>query len=355
MVHSALGVIVHARPFVEAAVGQVAVDIYVHVGDRKHLQFEMNHGIVGLHVRIGSVVFAHKEAPVLGLVVAVGDAVARSGHVQHVVIVGVDVFHVGHPHARICELHRLHAAVFVAGGENQLRIMLEDGAVARHPQRMGDHDRIVGASVLADHHAQVVVDVADGVAVGINREIHLLVGAVEVDVGLGAHLAADVDHPFADHEAHLQESIVGVILRIDFQQVVAGDGETEVAVGQRDGIMDVVGGSGVGEFVVLHVGEVEPVEHFAVDQRRGRPVGVAMIDAVTQVVALLGEDVEADLETVGRIERDDGRSQPVAFYRYCQGLHPWREDARGRILHGRPLGVAAERQRAHQSQQSFTN
>jgi len=52
----------------------------------------------------------------------------------------------------------------------------------------------------------------------------------------------------------------------------------ELAVGQSDGIMHIVGGRSPRERVVVDIGEVEAVEHLGVDKLRGSPRGIAVVD-----------------------------------------------------------------------------
>ena len=239
---------------------KVAVEIHLGVGNPEHIEREQRHGIVGLHVRILGVVLADKITAMLCAVIAVFAMGAGLVEVEDVVIPGGMVLDMVHPHPGIEVVDRLHAAVFIAGRENQGREMLVDGARAHKAGGMGKHHGVVEAAVLGHHHPQVGVYVAYAGVSGVDVERELLVAVIVVDVGARGHGASYRHYPLLHHEPHLQQYLLRGILGIDPQQVVARYLELEIAVGQVYGVMHIMGRGQAREGIILDVGIVEAVK-----------------------------------------------------------------------------------------------
>lgn len=309
------GVVVdHPREGVEAALRQVAVDEDVLALKFGHLKREMGHDVVGLGVGARGGGFADEKAPVLGAVVAVGGEGAWGVGVEpHVVNRrlkgdGLD------SHPGIIGRDGLETTVFVAGAEYQRAEMLVDDPVAEHALGRGEDHFVVGPSVLAHDKGEVVEGVGDTADMAqVDPDAQLLVTAVGVDVGERADSGRDHGGKVGDSEARLEQSLVGIALVVDTQEVVAGLRDADFAVRDGDGVVDVVDERGARIFVVLDDAFVEAVEKFRGHKPFRAPAGIAMHELVAHEAAVLGDFVEGDRQAAAVVaEHDDGRGEVVA-------------------------------------------
>ena len=141
-----------------------------------------------------------------------------------------------------------------------------------------------------------------------------------VGVVLGSQASAD------------ETRVVGVVLTVYLEQIVATLGDNEIIVGNAKVVVEIMHKRCLAGFVVLDVGLVEAVDIFALHQLRGLPVGIAVRNAVSQVLYFEVEIVEVYVEHIVTPQHIDGREIHVAHWRYLERLHIRVEDVNLRVL-----------------------
>lgn len=167
-------------------------------------------------------------------------------------VVGVGPCHFLNAHAGIGGGCGLETAVFVSGLEDKRGLMLIDAYLGRgHAQRLAQgHFRIV-AAVLLNHYGYVVERVGDIGALGVDLDRQLLVRVVVVDIGYARQPGRYAGALLRHHEAALEPCVVGVVLGIYTQQVVARYAWRHLLVGYCEPIVDIVHGRDLGEGVIV--------------------------------------------------------------------------------------------------------
>ena len=248
-------------------------------------------------------------------------------------IIRLEILEFRHSHIHGVHVHHLDAAIFVASREHQVAVVLKSHLVIGNHHRLGDHHLIVGARVLSHNHAQLVVRVGDALAtLGGNHQVHLLVMGVVVDVGVGSHLGIDSHCVLTHRESRLEQHIVGVVLTVYLEQIVAALGDNEIIVGNAEVVVEIMHKRRLAGLVVLDVGLVESVNIFALHQLRGLPVGIAVRNAVSQVLYFEVKIIEVYVEHIVAPHHIDGREIHVAHWRYLERLHIRVEDVNLRVL-----------------------
>ena len=144
---------------------------------------------------------------------------------------------------------------------------------------------------------------------------------VGVDVGIRGGAHDELHRLFRHHEFHGQHVLVCAVL-YDVQTVVAAHRQFALLVGQREVVVGVGNGRVDGVLIVVDDQVVEAVEPVALEHLGGRrPVVLAAFDVADVAVVVVGELVEADVQTVGGVELHHGQRLPVMVYHGLQRLH----------------------------------
>ena len=181
----------------------------------------MDDVIIGLRVRIAAIATAHQVASVLILIVFVRMLV--SGLVGHHlgVIVGVVKREALDAHPVVFVAQELHAAIFVACGEDQLAQVGVGQLMLAHAHGQQAGHGIVSPVVLIDPDLQVALWVRNVQLLMVDHEADLLMRLVGVDVGVAADTGGDADHRLIDGETGGQNDLLRVVLLIHLHGVVA--------------------------------------------------------------------------------------------------------------------------------------
>ena len=175
-------VVEHLVVLGKAVVGQVAVQIDLSAFDLWHVELEMCDEIVALCGVIHVVAVAHEETAVLVLIVDVVAALLV-GH-DCGMIIWLVVAHALHVHRRHILIKNLKTAVFVAGGEYQIPVVLIKQLGGAHITRTPYIHTCVPTAVLKYHWTEFLLWPVDIVVEIIDADAHLLMTGILVDVGV---------------------------------------------------------------------------------------------------------------------------------------------------------------------------
>ena len=129
------------------------------------------------------------------------------------------------------EVENLELAVFVAGGEDVVATMLPAQSVGHGELRRHVDAGIVPPSVLHHHGLYLVGGHDDFQRAVADFHLHLLVAAVDVEVGIGGIAKADAHQRLHNHEACHEHGLLAVVLVDDGEPVVAAHLQAAVGVG----------------------------------------------------------------------------------------------------------------------------
>ena len=270
-------VVFHLVSLLHAVVGQVAKQIHFTSRHLRHLQCEMRKEIVAFRVVVVVFIIAHIVTPILVFVIQVIDALFISE--EHCMVVGVIILHMFYPHGRHILIQNLETAVFIASREDEGTVMVEDELVHLHQCRTQIFHVIVPSAVLSHDIFQFVHRIAHGIAPVGDREVHLLMGIVGVDVCIGSHFYLDTHTRFQYREGCLCNRF-GLSVLEDVQTVVARHQQLRVLIRQGQPIVAVVHFCADGRFVVVDALFFKTCHVLAGQQVAGCPVCITVCDGI---------------------------------------------------------------------------
>ena len=223
-------VIVHTVRRIASVLRKLADHIHISVLQFGHCQRKMGNHIFCLSVAAVNVALANGKTSKLGAVVGITIVRARLVDLKNDVIVRLVELVVVNAYAVIVGRHRLKAAIFIACGENQAAIVLKKSPARRHPLRLIDGYEVVGTTVLHDPHFQILIHIVDRIIARVDLHAELLMTFVIINVGATRHRRNNTNLVFIERESNLQAHVVGLVLGIDLQQIVARNYRTDIVV-----------------------------------------------------------------------------------------------------------------------------
>ena len=306
----------------EVVVGEVAREVELAACAVGHIETEVHEEVVGLNVGIVGQVVAHEVAAVVVGIEAVVAAleVGDEGGME----VGFEIGDLVDSLRGVVHVDDLEAAVLVAAGEDELRVVGVLDAACGEVGGLEGADEVVGAAVLIDVGLDLGGGVGDFAGVVADGKRYLLMAVVGVDVGVAGDGGGEGHAGLDDAEAgdgYGRGLSPTLFIQIDLYAVVARDLELYVVVGEVEAVVGVEHGGVEGVFVVLDGLVVEAVHVVDLKEVGGGPVGIAVHNAVDEAVVVVREVVEGDAYPVIGTEGDDIVEQPVVVDYGLQGMN----------------------------------
>ena len=255
----ALTVVGHEAVGGEAIVGPGSVQVDVAAGDLRTFECEVGEDVVGGDIDVGVAVGADDEGAVL---VFGGDVVfCRSVFEECGVIIGVEPLESVYIEGGDVEVEDFELVVFVSGVEDKLATVGEFYFFIGYDVGFGVDHAIVVTAVLHHDGVELAVGVDYFCGAVVDGHCDLLMGFIDVDVGVGAYGCVDVNACFGDVEADGDDRFWFVaFVVVDGEHVVAGEFERDVFVGYGEPIVGVEEGGIEAFFKVFDGLSVEAVE-----------------------------------------------------------------------------------------------
>jgi len=232
-------------------------------------------GVVGLH----PVAVTDAESTVG---IDIGQIVAAHGSREGVSLIVVPVpLNMVKPHSGMLDVQYFELMKLIAGIEDELTVVLPRSPLMIQQVR-GDIDAgIVFTPVLHDDGVKLFVRIGDGQVVIIDRESHLLMAGIMVDVSIRRGFKPHRHERFYDIKLYFKQSLVVIVFIEDGQAVVATELQLATVVGQAELVVGIEHGGIDGVSIVFYGVVVEAAEPVALeDVLRGAPVGFAVLQMV---------------------------------------------------------------------------
>ena len=259
----------------------------------------MGHHVIGLDSALAAGLgVADGEASVLCLVKEVLKIVAGLIGEQRGMIDGIEIAYGLDTHIHMVGEDCLETAELVAGREDEVTVVVIGDMVGPGHHRMGNRHGVVLARVLADNADELVVWVTNLIRLVFHIEAHLLIAVVILDIGARRHLGKDAHHALANRKTCLEQDIIGVVLLIYREQIVATNQELHVFIGQRELVVVIVDKGRPAGRIVINIDIIEATHIFTLEQLRRLPIGVAVGNTVAQIMDAVVQIIEVDHEVV---------------------------------------------------------
>ena len=322
-VAAAAGVIVHHRLAGGIAFQEFAIEPHVAaIKLTQGVEGEVRDHVVGLQgIFAKGLGIADGETAVLRLVIEVLQLVTGFVNHEYGMVHGLVVTDRLHAHVDVVGVDGLETAKLVASRKNQVPVVLIGHMVHSNHRGAVDHHSIVVTGILRDNAGEFAIGVLDLVRLVTDVKGHLLETVVVLDIGAGSDLRKDAHLALTHRESRLEQDLAGVILLIDTEQIVAAHQKLHVAIRQRELVVVIVDVSGLTRCIVVDIGIIEAAHILALDQLRRLPVGIAMGDAVTQIVHVIVQIVEVDQQTVVAVHHQHRRDVHIAGQTHLERAH----------------------------------
>ena len=320
---STAGIILHHRLGSRITVEELTIEPYVTAIEFSVcVEREMSNHVVGLQsVLTKGLGITDSETSILRLVIQILRLVARLIYHEHSIIHGLIVANRLHTHVDIMGIDCLKAAELVARSKDKITIMLIGHMIHANHCGACDCHGIILAGILADDTDKLAVRILYLVRLVANVKRHLLEAVVVFYISSRGHLGIDAYFPFAHRETGLEKDIAGIVLLIHAEQIVTADQKLHIGIGQHELVIIVVDIGCLAWGIVIDVGIIKAAHILALDQLRRLPIGIAVSDAVAQIVNVIIDIVEVNYQEIITVHHEHRRDVHVACQAHLEGTH----------------------------------
>lgn len=307
-------VVFHATFGVEGAVGPLPAHIDIPSLEARRVEGEVDKDVFcggGIVLIVAASEHIHTVL-VLVVVVVVRGLLGKEGGV----VIRLKPFHPVHSHGGAVDVEYLELVELVAGRENEVPVVGEFYAVGLSHVVLWVFHSAFPEAVLQDDHVEFLLRIDDGEGAEVHAKGELLVGIVEVNVGVAADFGANAGVLLADTETGFKDRVVDVLsLFVEEHTVVAAHPQTGLFVGEGNAVVGVeLDGVETG-LIVLHRLVVVALQEIAFENAlRGCPVGLAVLDVVDVAVVFVAHLVPTYLDVLELAHLQDGWKERIVIY-----------------------------------------
>lgn len=324
-------IVLHAIVWIESLSGPNAANIDIATLQARSFQVEMHHDILSRCDIVVIVRTANHIDAILVLYVSVGASWLFG--IERGMIIWLKPIDAVNTRCRTVYIENLKEAVLAASGKDELAVVCELYSVWTAHIGYKIIDTTVPASVLHHYDFKLTLGVNDRKCAETHGKRHLLVVAIEVDVGIAAHLRIDACHLLVDAETRLEHGgvlVTVVILLIDTQTVVAAQAEPKFLVGDAQAVVR-VNLRRIETFLkVLDELVVESFQKITLkDAVRWLPIPVAMVYVVDVALVVVAHLIPFDVYVLPASKRHIWWQSRVVIYSEGKRPHIFVEDLLG--------------------------